>query len=132
MKLIGTIPSPSITTSWYVMEAESVPVIVANNYIYLRLNDWDVITHRDFNNAHFFAFAKLMVPTAKNTTVYDNSTTNTTIKEIFFQQPNDINKIVITLYDAYGNILNLQGSDFSFTLEVKEIINLNLYDNLRT
>jgi hypothetical protein len=132
MKLIGTIPSPSITTSWYVLEAESVPVIVANNYIYLRLNDWDVITHRDFNNAHFFAFAKLMVPTAKNTTVYDNSTTNTTIKEIFFQQPNDINKIVITLYDAYGNILNLQGSDFSFTLELKEIINLNLYDNLRT
>lgn len=113
------------------MIAENTPVILSNNYIYLALNDWDVITHRDFNNAHFNAFAKIMVPSVKYTVVYDSDTTNTTVKEFFFQQPKDINKIAITLYDAYGNILNLQGSDFSFTLELKQILNMNLYEKLR-
>jgi hypothetical protein len=46
-------------------------------------------------------------------------------------QPKDITKIAITLYDAYGNILNLQGADFSFTLELKQILNMNLYESLR-
>jgi hypothetical protein len=134
LKLLGaaSTPNPSITTSWYIQEAESTPVIIANNYIYLALNDWDVVTHRDFNNAHFSAFAKIMTRPSKFTTVYETDTSNTTIKEVFFQQPKDVNKIAITLYDAYGNILNLQGADFSFTLELKEIINMNLYDNLRT
>jgi hypothetical protein len=72
-----------------------------------------------------------MVPAVKYTIVYDSDTTNTTVKEYFFQQPKDITKIAITLYDAYGNILNLQGADFSFTLELKQILNMNLYESLR-
>lgn len=113
------------------LTAEGVPTILSNNYIYLALNDWDVITHRDFNNSHFYAFAKIMVPAVKYTVVYDSDSTNTTIKEVFFQQPKDVNKIAITLFDPYGNILNLQGADFSFTLELKQILNMNLYEKLR-
>jgi hypothetical protein len=121
---------PPLTTD-YRLAAENIPVILSNNYIYIALNDWNVIVHRDFNNAHFYAFAKIMVPAVKYTIVYDSDTTNTTVKEYFFQQPKDITKIAITLYDAYGNILNLQGADFSFTLELKQILNMNLYESLR-
>ena len=89
------------------LTAEGVPTVLSNNYIYLALNDWDVITHRDFNNSHFYAFAKIMVPAVKYSVVYDSDTTNTTVKEVFFQQPKDVTKITITLFDPYGNILDL-------------------------
>jgi hypothetical protein len=125
------VPNTGSLTTDYRLAAENIPVILSNNYIYIALNDWDVIVHRDFSNAHFYAFAKIMVPNVKYTVVYDSDTTNTTVKEYFFQQPKDITKIAITLYDAYGNILNLQGADFSFTLELKQILNMNLYESLR-
>jgi hypothetical protein len=111
--------------------AELVPTIVANNYVYLVLNDWNVVQHQSFNNTHFSAFSKLLITGPKNTLFFDTASSNSTTKEIFFQQPVDITRIEMQLLDPYGNQLNLRGADFSITLEIKQILNMSLFEKLR-
>jgi hypothetical protein len=111
--------------------AELIPTIVANNYVYLVLNDWNVVQHQSYNNAHFSAFSKLLITGPKNTLFFDTASSNSTTKEIFFQQPIDITRIEMQLLDPYGNQLNLRGADFSITLEIKQILNMSLFEKLR-
>jgi len=110
---------------------ENIPTTVANNYVYLVLNDWNVVQHQSYNNAHFNAFAKLLITGPKNTLFFDTQSSNSTTKEIFFQQPIDISRIETQLLDPYGNQLNLRGADFSITLEIKQILNVALFEKLR-
>lgn len=111
--------------------AEYVPTIVANNYVYLAVNDWSSVLHQDFNSTRFDAFAKILVTGPKNTLFFDTLSSNSTTKHYFFQQPIDITRLDIQLLDAYGNQLNLRGGDFSVTLEIEQILNINLYEKLR-
>ena len=111
--------------------AEYVPNIVVNNYVYLVINDWNVVQHQDFNSTRFDAFAKLLLTGPKNTLFFDTGTSNTTTKKFFFQQPIDITRLEVELVDPYGNQLNLRGGDFSVTLEIEQVLNLSLYDKLR-
>jgi hypothetical protein len=110
---------------------ENIPTTIANNYVYLVLNDWNVVQHQSYNNAHFNAFAKLLITGPKNTLFFDTDSSNSTTKEIFFQQPIDISRIEMQLIDPYGNQLNLRGADFSITLEIKQILNIGLFEKLR-
>lgn len=111
--------------------AEYVPTIIANNYVYLSINDWNGVQHQNFNSTRFDAFAKLLMTGPKNTLFFDTARSNTTSKDFFFQQPVDINRLDIKLLDTYGNQLNLRGGDFSITLEIKQILNIDLYEALR-
>jgi hypothetical protein len=111
--------------------AEYVPTIVSNNYIYLSVNDWNIVHHQNFNSTRFDAFAKILLTSPKNTLFFDTTSTNSTTKQIFFQQPIDITRLDIKLLDSYGNQLNLRGGDFSITLEVEQILNMSLFEKLR-
>lgn len=111
--------------------AEYVPTVIANNYVYLAINDWNVVQHQNFNTTRFDAFAKLLLTGPKNTLFFDTVSSNSTTKKFFFQQPIDVTRLDIKLLDAYGNQLNLQGGDFSVTLEIEQILNINLYEKLR-
>lgn len=110
---------------------DNIPTTVANNYVYLVLNDWNVVQHQNYNNTHFNAFAKLLITGPKNTLFFDTESSNSTTKQIFFQQPIDITRIEMQLLDPYGNQLNLRGADFSITLEIKQILNMSLFEKLR-
>lgn len=109
--------------------AESFPDILGDTYVYIAINDYNVIEHQDFNHTSFGAFAKIQLNVAKGTMIFDQL--NTTTKEYFFQQPSNINTLNIRLIDAYGRELDLQGMNFSVTLELKEALNISLYEKLR-
>jgi len=111
--------------------AEYVPTIVSNNYVYLSVNDWNIVHHQNFNSTRFDAFAKILLTSPKNTLFFDTLSSNSTTKQIFFQQPVDITKLDIKLLDSYGNQLNLRGGDFSITLEIEQILNMSLFEKLR-
>jgi len=111
--------------------AEYVPTIVSNNYVYLSVNDWNIVQHQNFNSTRFDAFAKILLTSPKNTLFFDTLSSNSTTKQIFFQQPVDITKLDIKLLDSYGNQLNLRGGDFSITLEIEQILNMSLFEKLR-
>jgi sucrose-6-phosphate hydrolase SacC (GH32 family) len=111
--------------------ATAIVDTIGSNYLFLSLGeDYPVITQYH-NNTMFIAFAKILVDAEKNAILYEDGS-NTITKEYFFQQPVNMRSINIKLYDAHQEIVNLQGMDFSFTLELLEITNHSLYESVRT
>jgi hypothetical protein len=125
-----TPPPNTLTVSQAV--AETFPDILGDSYVYLQINDYDVIEHQNFKQTFFPVFAKIMLPfNTKNQLITDIDLLNVVERQYNFLQPINIQKIVVTVYDAYGNIIDMKGSNFSFTLQIEEILNPALYEKLR-
>ena len=87
-----------------------------NNYMFLKINNWGYLDF--FGNK---MFAKILL-----TVGLGNPDINDYInKEFRFRQPVDINKLEIELVDYLGNTIDLNGADWSFTIEFNQIINSN-------
>lgn len=113
-------------------EGETFPDLYGDSYVYIAINDYNVIEHQNFNNTYFPVFAKIMLPEkSKNKLITDINLLNVVQREYNFLQPVNVSRLRITLYDAYGNVIDLKGANFSFTLELKEIINMHLYEKMR-
>ena len=87
------------------------------NYFFLRLNDMGNIINRNINYV-----AKIVEDTSvKNTEsdIFYKIITN----RIKFDQPIDIPNLTVSLEDELGNLVNLNGLDFAFTLEVTIVTN---------
>jgi hypothetical protein len=101
------------------------------NYIFLSLNDdWKVTMHETPNTTQLLTFAKIIVNSAKYQFTYDNGG-NTITKEYFFRQPTNISTFQVRLSDPYDQDVDLVGLDFSFTLEMRAVMNSSLYDSMR-
>lgn len=111
--------------------AERVPDIIGTPYVYLALNDWNVVEHQSFSQQHFIAFAKILLTGDKPTIQFDTATSNTVTKKYNFLQPTNIELIEIKLIDPYGNILDMQGANFSMSIEIEEVLNMALYEKYR-
>jgi hypothetical protein len=129
------VPNPLSVTSGlldYFVKAETFPDVLGDSYIYLGINDYDIIEHQNFKQSFFPVFAKLMLPhNSKNTLITDVDLLYTVQRPYNFTQPINISKFEITVYDAYGNVLDLGGSNFSFTLKMEEVLNPALYEKMR-
>lgn len=101
-----------------------------DNYVYLQLLDLPgCIEGFSYGNTSITAFAKIVVNVDKNALIYDNGA-NTVTKAIQFPQPTNISTFRVRLIDAYGHIIRLMG-DFSFTLEIQEVVSSKVYDVYR-
>jgi hypothetical protein len=85
-----------------------------DDYIFLKINDWGYI---DFFNQKMFA--KILLTTGLGNPKIDDYIN----KEYRFRQPLNIQKLDIELTDYLGNTVDLGGFDWSFTLELKQILN---------
>ena len=127
-----TPPPATVTASVYEAEGETFPDIFGDSYVYIRINDYDVIEHQNFRQSFFPVFAKILLPfNTKNQLINDIDLINVVQRQYNFLQPVNIQRLVITVYDAYGNIIDMKGSNFSFTLEIEEVLNPALYEKLR-
>jgi hypothetical protein len=120
----------SISLQTQAIIADTFPDTIQDTYIYLKLSDWDLITHQNPNQTSFTAFLKIPLTAPKYTMQFDNNSLNTTSKKYVFHQPTNISLIVITLLDAYGNPINLQFSTFSITLQIQEVLSKATYETL--
>jgi hypothetical protein len=110
--------------------AEYVLDTMRDNYVFLQLPELEMMMDaHSYGNSSIKAFAKIVVDKGKNTLVYDNGA-NTVSKLINFAQPTNISTLRVKLVDAYGLPINLM-ADFSFTLEVQEVVNAKLYETYR-
>jgi hypothetical protein len=106
--------------------------VIDSNYLFLTLNpDWKVITHRTPDRSHLYSFAKIIINEPKGAMIFDNGL-QTNTREFFFKQPSNITNIPVTLEDPYGQVVDLEGMDFSFTLELIEVLNSSLYETIRS
>jgi hypothetical protein len=99
--------------------------MVESPYIFLSLAGHNIVEHKTIDGK-LSAFAKIIVEVQKFSYIFDNGS-NTVTKEYTFSQPTNITVLKIALFDLYENILDLNGFEFSVTVEIDEIINNALY-----
>lgn len=125
-------PQSIVNTGKFSLVGETFPDIYGDSYVYLSINDYDVIEHQSFKQTFFPVFAKLMLPfNTKNQLINDIDLLNLVQRQYNFLQPINIQKLLVTVYDAYGRIVDMKNSNFSFTLQIEEILNPALYEKLR-
>jgi len=100
-----------------------------NNYLLLCLNDYYCVNHSFWGNT-IQAFAKLVLKAGKDLMEFDDYAGDH-IKEIVFQGPQDLCRFKVQLLDPYGQLVNMVGTNYSFSIEILEIKNINLYNVLR-
>ena len=111
--------------------AESILNTTDTNYLFLTLDkDWKVIFQESPLRSQLTSFAKIIIDQPKFAVVYDNGQ-NTLTKEYHLKQPTNIVSIPVRLSDPYDQDIDLNGMDFSFTLEISEIIDFSLYETMR-
>lgn len=114
-----------ISTDTVAMTAEEILDVIGDTYCFLRVNDYGKIYNQVLDKR---LLAKIILDANKTYYIYDNK--NFITKEYVFPQPVNIEKFYIELLDKYGNLINLRGQDFSFTLELGLVENSKLYLNL--
>jgi len=85
-----------------------------NLYLFLKINDWG---HINFLNSHFFA--KILFTSCLSSNKIDEYVN----PEYKFRQPINFQKLDIELIDYLGNIIDLNGRDFSFTIKLTQVLN---------
>ena len=110
--------------------AETFYDAVEDTYIYLKINDYEIIKHLNSDQTEFGAFMKIPLTSPKNSIQFMNSTTNTTAREYIFPQPTNISGFTLEMLDAFGKTLQMNGSTFSVTLEIQEILQSDIYEKM--
>ena len=106
------------------------PDVIQDRYIYLIVNDWNLVEHQTINQTYFTAFAKIPLTSPKTEIYNDSATVNTISKTYKFHQPTNINLISIKLVDSYNQVIDMKDSSISMTLEVTEVTNSAEYQRL--
>ena len=127
-----TYPYPELGLTTTTSEtSEQGADMIQDPYVYLAINDYNLVEHQEYGQTHFTAFAKITLQTGKGTMIYYNNYTNSSTKEYHFPQPVNISRFEIKILDAYGQVLDLNGANFSMTLELQEVIDSGLYEKMR-
>lgn len=113
----------------YVAEAVSVINVIGDTYLLLGVNDLHTVEHKTKTN-YLQTLAKIVVREDKNMVIYDDYGCCIT-NEIVFPQPQDLSVLQVSLRDPYGGYIDLNGLDYSITIEITEVLNTRLYDFYR-
>ena len=120
---------PSISPNTY-FESDVAPDLIQDTYVYLQINDWNLLEHQNFGQHSYSVFSKIQLNGAKNTIIFDSNYVNSSTKEYVFQQPVNIQRLEIRMLDAYGNTLDLRNGSFSMTIELHQVNSSSVYEDL--
>jgi hypothetical protein len=113
------------------INAEAILNTIDTNYVFLTLDpDWKVIEQETPDRTQLYSFAKIVITSPKFSINYDSGN-NTLTKEYYLKQPTNIHSIPVRLSDPYDQDIDLNGLDFSFTLECREVLHSGLYETMR-
>lgn len=105
--------------------------VIGDQYFFLQIAGLESLEHQFSDNTIFKAFAKIIVRQDKYAMVFDDGS-NFLTKEVVFSQPTTIWNFRVRVVDGFGRVVNLNDMNVSLTLEVREIMNINVAENLRT
>jgi hypothetical protein len=109
--------------------SEAVVDVIGDTYLLLGINDLHTVEQRTDTN-YFQVLAKVVVREDKNMVIYDDRGCCIT-NEIVFPQPLNLSVLQVSLKDPYGGIIDLNGLNYSITVEITEVVNTRLYDFYR-
>jgi len=113
----------------YSIQGESIINVAPDPYIFLSVNDYNTVEQQTNNNS-FETLAKIIVRGDKNTVIFDDGSTMLS-NDIIYPSPVDLKQIKVKLLDIYGQPLDLNNCNFSFSLEITEVSNVKMYEFYR-
>ena len=129
-KVTTTEPSPLVSSlTAFTQKAEACLDVVGDTYMFLALNDYYTVEQKT-NENYLQCLAKIIIREDKYTVIYDDGSTLLS-NDIVFPSPTDLKILQVRLLDPYGDPVNLCGMNFSFSLEITEVLNTKLYDFYR-
>jgi hypothetical protein len=115
-------------TNQQFLKSERIVDLVGDTYIFLQIGDYEGIQHEKPNRNILSATAKIVVTVEKFAILFDNGS-NFISKEVQFPSPANISSFDVRLFDTNSNFIDLLGTNYSFTVEIVEILNARLYSN---
>jgi len=103
--------------------------VVGDTYMFLCVNDFYTIEHKTDMN-YLQCLAKIIIREDRYSVIYDDGSSLMS-NEIVFPSPIDLKILKIKLLDSYGKVVDLNCMDFSFSLEITEVLNTSLFDFYR-
>lgn len=95
-------------------------------YYFLEIEGANGMNSRGIDDSNLDVFTKIIIDKSKTMIVFDNNS-QMFRREFVYQQPTNIPQLRIRLLDAYGQVVNLNGADYSMTFEVTEITDIKDY-----
>ncbi len=124
----GPVVPPAVPTS-YNLTSEAMIDTIEDTYLLFGLNDLHTLEHRT-NTNYFQMLAKIIIREDKNAIIYDDGSSLVS-NEIIFPSPQNLTNLQISLLDAYGEVIDLNGLNYSVSFEITEVLNTRLYDFYR-
>lgn len=121
---------------FYVVDApfcvtgESLISTTGDNYFLLAIDDFYTVEHKT-NDSYIQCLAKIIVKRNGNGIIFDDGYTVLS-NDIVFPRPVDLKQVRVRLLDMYGETIDLHNLNFSISLEISEVMNIQLYNNYRT
>jgi hypothetical protein len=114
----------------YTICSESVMDVQGDSYFLLAVDDFYTVEHKTHDN-YIQCLAKILI---KKSTMNVAENTGYTVlsNEITFPKPTDLSVVRIQLLDRYGIPIDLHAANLSISLELTEVMNVQMYDNFRT
>ncbi len=113
--------------------AESLIQTQGDDYFLLGINDFHTVEHKT-HDSYLQCLAKVLVnrshPSSQQSIMFHPGYTVLS-NEITFPKPQDLSIFRIRLLDKYGVPVDLHDMNYSISLELTEVMNLQLYENYR-
>ena len=122
VKQIYVVDTGSITS-------ESVIQTMGDAYFLLAIDDMYTVEHR-IADTYIQCLAKILVKRTPEGLLYDNGYTVLS-NEITFPRPVDLKQVRVRLLDKYGVPVDIHHMNMSVSLEISEVMNVQLYDSYR-
>lgn len=113
----------------YTVVSDQLSFFAGDSYVFLKVNNFDCVRQTLTGN-DFTALAKIVLRDPKDYMTYDDYSSGQA-KEVTFPAPYDLSRFKIQILDPYGESVDMDSSQFSFSMEVLEVRNLKLYNTLR-
>jgi len=113
----------------YTITSEGCIDVVGDHYMFLSVNDLYAVEQKT-NENYIQVLAKIIIREDKQAVIYDDGSSFLS-NEVIFPSPTDLATLRVQLLDPYGEVIDLCGMNFSFTLEITEVLNTRLYDFYR-
>ena len=116
------IDEPSVTS-------ESVISTTGDNYFLLAIDDMYTVEHKT-QDTYIQCLAKILIKKTVDGIIFDDGYTVLS-NEIIFPRPMDLKQVKVRLLDSYGVAIDLHHLNLSISLEITEVMNVQLYDSMR-
>jgi hypothetical protein len=114
----------------YSVTSESVINTNVDNYWLLGIDDLNTVEHKT-NSSYVKCLGKILLKRDSKGNIINDDGYKVLSNEIVFQRPIDVKQMRVRLMDGYGEMVDLHNLNYSVSLEITEVMNVQMYEVYR-